>query len=272
LLRQKNNAHKNDFGHVLVVAGSPAMLGAACLTSLAAMRSGAGMVTAAIPKALNLTLQKKISHVVMTLPVAQTRGTAFSFSAAAEILKRINKFNVVAIGPGLGLDPSTKKFVLKMVRECPCPMVVDADALNALAGHTDVLLKAKGPRILTPHPGEMGRLTGLNRKEVDKDRKITARTFARQYHCVLVLKGHRTVVASPDGKIFVNTTGNSGMATAGSGDVLTGMVAAFLAQGLLSFEAAKAAVYAHGKAGDLAAKEHGKAGMIATDLIASGRP
>ena len=268
LLRQKSNAHKNDFGHVLVVAGSPTMLGAACLTSLAVMRSGAGLVTAAVPKGLNFTLQKKISSVVMTFPVAQTRGMCFSFSAAKEIFKRISKFNAVAIGPGLSLDLSTVKLVRFMVRECPLPLVVDADALNALAGHTDILLKAKGPRILTPHPGEMGRLLGLCALPIDENgRKKIALQCAHQWHSVIILKGHRTVVASPDGKVYVNTTGNSGMATAGAGDVLTGMVAAFLAQGLSPFEAAKWGVYLHGKAGDRAARKQGRAGMIASDMI-----
>ena len=249
------------------------MLGAACLTSLAAMRAGAGMVTAAVPKGLNLTLQKKISHVIMTLPVSQTRGMAFSFSAAKEILKRISKFNVVAIGPGLSLDPSTVEFVRRIVRECSLPMVVDADALNALARHTDILLKAKGPRILTPHPGEMSRLmrttvgAASGRPIKENDRKRISLAFAKKYKVVLVLKGHRSVVASPDGKIYTNTTGNAGMATAGAGDVLTGMIAAFLAQGMPPFDAAKWGVLLHGKAGDRAAKKHGKAGMIATDII-----
>ena len=267
LLRPKNNVHKNDFGHVLVVAGSPAMLGAACLTSLAAMRSGAGLVTAAVPKGLNLTLQKKISHVVMTWPVPQTRSMAFAFAAAAVILGRIGKFNVVAIGPGLSVNPSTTRFVRRMVAACPVPMVVDADALNALAGHTDILLEAKAPRVLTPHPGEMARLMGVNRGMIESDREGIARRYARQYRCVVVLKGHRTVVASPDGKVYINTTGNAGMATAGTGDVLPGMIAAFLAQGLSPFEASKSAVYLHGRAGDRVSRKHPKASMIALDLI-----
>ena len=247
------------------------MLGAACLTSLAAMRAGAGLVTAAVPRGLNLTLQEKISHVVMTWPVMQTRAMTFSSAAAAQIIGCIRKFNAVAIGPGLTLDPSTVNFVRRMVALCPLPMVVDADALNALEGHTDILLKAKASRILTPHPGEMARLTGIGRAEIEKDRKGVAGTFARRYGCVLVLKGHGTVVAGPDGRIYVNTTGNPGMATAGAGDVLTGMIAAFLAQGLSLFEAAKWGVYLHGKAGDRMAKKHGQAGMIATDLIGSGK-
>jgi hydroxyethylthiazole kinase-like uncharacterized protein yjeF len=268
LLRQKNNVHKNDFGHVLVAAGSPTMLGAACLTSLAAMRAGAGLVTAAVPKDLNLTLQRKISHVVMTFPVAQTRAMTFAFPAAEEILERIHKFSAVAIGPGLSLNPSTVKFIRKMVLECPLPMVVDADALNALAGHTDILLKSKGPRILTPHPGEMSRLTKICvGADLVSARKRAALKYAHQWNCIVVLKGHRTVVASPDGKVYVNTTGNSGMATAGCGDVLTGMIAAFLAQGLTPFEAAKWGVRLHGEAGDRVAQIRGRSSLIALDII-----
>ncbi len=272
LLRRKSNAHKNDFGHVLVVAGSPSMLGAACLTSLAAMRSGAGMVTAAVPKGLNLALQEKIAHVVMTMPVAQTRAMTFSLDAASQILKNIKKYNAVALGPGLSVEASTMCFARRMVQDCPLPMVVDADALNAVAKKPGVLLKAKGPRILTPHVGEMARLTGFDRKGIEKDRKATAKAFSCKYNCVLVLKGHRTVVASPDGKVYVNKTGNPGMATAGSGDVLTGMIAAFLAQGMTPFEAAKWGARLHGAAGDMAVQNKGTFSLIATDLLSQRKP
>ncbi len=267
LLRQRTNVHKNDFGHVLVVAGSPRMLGASCLTSLAAMRSGAGLATAAIPMGLNLALQEKLSHVVMTFPVAQTRGMTFSYAAARQVLKHISRYAAVAIGPGLTQAPSTVKFVLRLVLACPWPMVVDADALNALAGCPQVLLKAKGPRILTPHPGEMLRLTGVATSDTDKDRVRVAKGFSHKFKCVLVLKGHRTVVAGLDGAVYINTTGNQGMATAGSGDVLTGMIAAFLAQGLSPFDAAKYGVWAHGRAGDAAALRRGKTSLMATDII-----
>jgi NAD(P)H-hydrate epimerase len=245
------------------------MLGAACLTSLAAMRTGSGLVTAAIPKGLNLTLQTKLSHVVMTMPLPQTRNMTFSFQGADIILKGIHKFSSIAIGPGLSLDPSTVKFIQRLVVECPLPMVVDADALNALKNKTDLLSKAKGPRILTPHTGEMTRLYGMDRATIEANRKDTAKTFARKYNVTLVLKGHHTIVASSDGKTYTNTTGNPGMATAGSGDVLTGMIAALLAQGSDPFEAAKWGVELHGSAGDKAAKEFSKAGMIATDMIRS---
>ncbi|MBF0489398.1 MAG: NAD(P)H-hydrate dehydratase [Candidatus Omnitrophica bacterium] len=267
LSRRNPHLSKKDFGHVLVVAGSPMMLGASALCSLAAMRSGAGLVTAAVPKNLNLTLQRKISNVVMTLPLPQTAQGTFSLKAFDVIKKSFPRFNAVAIGPGLGTSSSTAGFIYQMVEHYPGPMVVDADALNAVAKNLKVLLKAKGPRILTPHVGEMARLTGISIPEIEAHRKRIALDFARQYHCVLVLKGHRTVIVSPEGKITVNTTGNVGMATAGSGDVLTGMMVAFLAQGIEPFETARFGVYLHGLAGDYAAKLKFKIGMIALDII-----
>jgi ADP-dependent NAD(P)H-hydrate dehydratase / NAD(P)H-hydrate epimerase len=267
LLRQNKSVHKNDFGHVLVVAGSPAMLGAACLTALSSMRSGAGLVTVAVPKSLNLTLQKKLSSVLMTLPVKETKAKTFSPAAFDELMKCSHKFNAVALGPGIGMDKGTQRFVLEMIRHYPLPMVVDADALNALSQDLPILLKAKAPRILTPHVGEMARLSGMTKKAIEHDRKGSAVRFAKAHRCVLVLKGAGTVVASPDGKVYVNKTGNAGMATAGSGDVLTGVIAAFLAQGILPFESAHWGAFFHGAAGDRAAQERGSASLIATDII-----
>ncbi len=269
LSRPNPKVCKNNFGHVLVVAGSPSMLGAAALTGLAAMRSGAGLVTLAVPSALNLTLQKKISPVLMTLPLPQTNNQAFALKALASLKKIWNKYDAVAIGPGMGQGKGTQKFILDFISHCPSPMVIDADALNALAKVLRPLLKNPVPKTLTPHPCEMARLTGKTIKAVESDRKGVALDFAKKYRCILVLKGHRTVVASPEGKCYVNQTGNAGMATAGSGDVLTGMIAAILGQGIETFEAAKLGVYLHGKAGDLAAKSKSKTAMIATDIIDS---
>ena len=269
LLRRHPQLNKKDFGHVLVVAGSPTMLGASALCSLSAMRSGAGLVTAAVPQSLNLALQEKISHVVMTLPLPQTRQGYFSSSAFFVVKKYFSKFNAMAIGPGLALSASTCSFVYKMVEFYPGPMVVDADALNALAKNHKALARARGPRILTPHAGEMARLIGKRAQYIEAHRKEVALNFASHHNCILVLKGHRTVIADPQGRAVVNTTGNVGMATAGSGDVLTGMIAAFLAQGITPFEAARLGVYYHGKAGDLAVKKKSKLSLIATDIIDS---
>jgi len=243
------------------------MLGAAALSSLAAMRCGAGLVTAAIPRGLNLTFQKKITPVVMTMPLAQSRTGAFSLKAFDQIKKEWDRFDAIAIGPGIGRDPATRQLARRIIRDCPKPLVIDADALFALAGHTDILLKAKGERVLTPHSGEMSRLTGSSVGKIESNRLTTARDFACRYHCVLLLKGHRTVVASARGKTYINRTGNVGMATAGSGDVLTGMITSLLGQGNRPYESACWGAFLHGKAGDRMARLKFKRGMIATDII-----
>ncbi len=271
LSRRDPHVCKNDFGHVLVVAGSPSMLGAAALTGLAVLRCGAGLVTAAIPRTLNLTLQKKISPVIMTLSLPQTREGAFAPAALLQLKKIWHRFEAVAIGPGMGQNKGTQKFIRDFVTVCPKPMVIDADALNALAnkGQRPIFKIKIGrcPPIITPHPGEMARLTGRSVKAVEADRKAIALDFARKNHCVVLLKGHRTIVASPEGKVYVNRTGNAGMATAGSGDVLTGMIAALLGQGMGPFEAAKWGALIHGCAGNLVIKTIAPASLIATDLI-----
>lgn len=267
LLRNNKNVHKNDFGHVLILAGSESFLGAAALSSLAAMRSGAGLVTLGIPQSLNSAVQKKISAVIMTLPLKETKERTLSYDSYAQIKKRISDFNVIALGPGLSRNPSTQKLILKIIREISKPLVIDADALNALAKNPAALSRKKGEVILTPHPGEMSRLTGLSKNVIQKNRLSVAHNFAVKYNCILLLKGDQTVVASSKEKIYINKTGNAGMATAGSGDVLTGMIAAFWGQGLPAFDAAKLACYIHGKAGDLAARKKSRTSLIATDII-----
>ena len=269
LSRRNLKLNKKDFGHVLVVAGSAHMLGACALCALSAMRSGAGMVTVAVARSLNLTLQKKISNVVMSLSLPENSQGAISVKAYDVLKKIFSKFDAVAIGPGLGGNSSTYSFVYKMIENYPGPMVIDADALNALAQNLKCLSKVRGPRILTPHGGEMARLTGKTAQYIEANRKKVALDFARQYQCVLVLKGQHTIVAAGGTKVIVNTTGNVGMATAGSGDVLTGMIAAFLGQGMDSFAAARWGVYYHGKAGDRAAKHRSKASLIASDIVDS---
>jgi len=275
LLRQNPDAYKNQFGHVLILAGSARMLGAPALCGLAAMRSGAGLATLGIPKSLNAALQKKISPVLMTWPLAETSQQTFSLKGWQSISPEQKKFSAIALGPGLSRNPQTKKFVQKVIGCSSIPLVIDADALNALAENRDALLKTQTLKILTPHIGEFIRLIGEERTakhfqkklQDPKYQKETALAFVKKYKCILVLKGHRTAVAGPDGSFYTNKTGNAGMATAGSGDVLTGMIAAFLAQGVSTFEAARLGVFLHGKAGDAAAKKIGKTAMIATDII-----
>jgi len=267
LLRRKSNVYKNQFGHVLILAGSRQMLGAGALSSLAAMRSGAGLVTLGIPQSLNATVQKKVSNAVMTLPLAQTRNQTLAFSAFKQIKDSYSKYNAIALGPGLSENPSTQRLILRIIETSPLPLIIDADALNALCRHLNILTKSSTVKILTPHPGEMSRLTKTKKSAIEKNRKAAADTFAKKHHCTLLLKGAQTIVASFGKKIYTNTTGNSGMATAGSGDVLTGMIAAFLAQGLTAFDAAKYGAYLHGKAGDYAAKNKTRLSMIASDII-----
>ncbi len=267
LLRLKSDVYKNQFGHVCVIAGSRRMLGAAALSSLAAMRAGAGLVTVAVPESLNTAVQKKIANVVMTLPLKETAEETLAFSAFAQIEKMFDQFDVLAIGPGLSRHLGTQRFVRNVITTSPKPLVIDADALNALAGHLDILRKTGTLKILTPHPGEMSRLLDISRDYIERNRSKVATAFARKYSCVLLLKGHRTVVAAAGKKVYVNETGNAGMATAGSGDVLTGMIAALVGQGLSGFEAARFGAWWHGKAGDLAARKKTRPAMIASDII-----
>lgn len=267
LLRQKKNVHKHTFGHVLILGGSPGMLGAGCLASLAALRTGAGLVTLGIPKSLNLTAQKKVANEVMTLPLGETQRQTLSVKAFPSIEQFCKKCQAVALGPGMTTEAGTQKLVWKIIEQLKQPLIIDADALNNLVGHLPLLTKTVTPKILTPHPGEMARLLGIKKDRVEKNRSQIAQNFARQYRCVLLLKGYQTIVASPEGKVYTNTTGNAGLATAGSGDVLTGMIASLVGQGLSAFEAARWGAYLHGKAGDLAAKTKGKVSLIASDII-----
>lgn len=267
LSRRNPRQHKNHFGHVLVLAGSARMLGAAALACQAAMRSGAGLVTLGIPQSLNLAAQKKVSPVIMTLPLAETHDQTLSFKAFNTLKKELRRYQVIALGPGLSRDPSTQKLILKIISTFDVPLVIDADALHALAPQMAILLRQNNIRILTPHAGEMSRLARTTLTDNKEQRLLIARQFAKKYSCILVLKGHRTVIAEPNGKTHINTTGNVGMATAGSGDVLTGIIAAFLAQRLEAFAAAKLACWIHGKAGDLARNEKGKVSLLATDII-----
>ncbi len=267
LLRRNQEAYKNTFGHTLIIAGSQRMLGAAALASLSAIRSGSGLVTLAIPKSLNLIAQKKISPTIMTWPLKETREQSISFLAANQIKKEISKYKAIALGPGLSQNLQTQKFILEIISSVKIPTVIDADGLNALSNKISILKKNNNIKILTPHIGEMARLTRETKSYIESNQKDIVKDFAKKYNSIVVLKGHRTIVASPCGNIYGNKTGNVALATAGTGDVLTGMIAAFLAQGLSGFDSAKYAVFLHGKAGDIAAKKKTKVSVIATDII-----
>ncbi len=263
-------AHKGEFGHVLIVAGSIGKTGAAVLAAGGALRSGAGLVTIATPEPC-LPLVAPARPEAMTEPLAATRAGGLAEGALERLLALAGERDAAVIGPGLGQDPSTRALVQAFVRACPVPLVLDADALNALAataGQPAALasLRRTAPTILTPHPGEMARLVGRTTREVQAARPETAVALARETGAVVVLKGERTLVAEPAGRAAVSATGNPGMATGGTGDVLAGVTGALLArQGALL--SATAAVVVHGRAGDIAAGQRGQEGMTAGDLV-----
>ncbi|MDP3786888.1 MAG: NAD(P)H-hydrate dehydratase [Candidatus Omnitrophota bacterium] len=266
LPKRKLDAHKGDYGHVFVIAGSVGMTGAATLTSMGALLSGSGLVTLGIPKSLNPILEVKLTE-VMTKPLPETDDQTLSEGAFSKILKFAEKANCVAIGPGLSRNFSTEKLVKELVVSLDKPMVLDADGINALEGEASILNSAKAPIVITPHPGEMARLVSLSRDAIVKVKEKVAKNFANKYNVVCVLKGRRTVVADPKGKVYVNLTGNPGMASGGVGDILTGMIASFIGQGIKPFDAARLGVFLHGLAGDLAAREKGEVSLIASDLL-----
>ncbi|MFA5311425.1 MAG: NAD(P)H-hydrate dehydratase [Candidatus Omnitrophota bacterium] len=264
MLRRRLKSNKGDFGRIFILAGSSQYSGAAILCSLAALRSGAGLVTLGVPQGINSAIIKIKPVEVMSLPLPETKEGSLGISGFNKVKTFLEKCNLAVIGPGLTQNTSTQKLLLKLLSKIHKPMVIDADGLNALAGHLNLL---SNMHVLTPHPGEMARLSGLSIGEIQGNRSEVAKKFAKKYKVTLVLKGHQTVVCDYSGNLYINKTGNPGMATAGSGDVLTGMIAAFMGQGLGAFEAAKFAVYLHGLAGDMAADEKTQISLIASDII-----
>jgi ADP-dependent NAD(P)H-hydrate dehydratase / NAD(P)H-hydrate epimerase len=270
--RRHADAHKGSVGDVLLIAGSRGKTGAAALSSETILRAGAGLVTVATARSAQSLLVTQARTEVMTEALDETPDGAISQSALDRALRLAQKRTVIAIGPGLSSsDESTRAFAREMVEKRAAPMVIDADGLNALAPWPEDLKGSdEAPIIVTPHPGEMARLTGKTNAEVVADRINVAQEFAAKHHIITVLKGSRTIIASPGGEVYVNPTGNAGMATAGSGDVLTGLVAGLLAQRPSEpLEATIAAVYLHGLAGDLAANRLGMRPLIASDIIAN---
>jgi hydroxyethylthiazole kinase-like uncharacterized protein yjeF len=266
LHQRERDAHKGIFGHLLVIAGSPGKTGAAIMAARGALRAGAGLVSVATPHSLVPIVQTQIVE-AMGVPSAESIEGTLGIGAEVELLKSAGNMNACVIGPGLSTHYETVQVVRNLVQRLTIPMVVDADGLNAIAGSLDILKKAKAPIVMTPHPGEMARLLGRSSADIQKDRVGTATGFAMKYKVTLVLKGAGTVIATPDGRVFINSTGNPGMATGGTGDVLAGMIGTLLAQGYTASQASCLGVYLHGLAGDLAAGEKGEPGMIAGDLI-----
>ncbi len=259
-------AHKGRTGRVLIVGGSVGLTGAVALAARAATRAGAGYVQAAVPASLNDALEAKLTE-QMTIPCPETGARAFALDALEPILKRAAAADVLVLGSGLSRAPEAVELARQLAARCTLPQVIDADGLNALAGTAALLEKPKGPRVLTPHLGEAARLTGVGVESLEAHRLDAAREWAMRFQSVLVLKGAPTVTGAPDGIATVNSTGNAGMATAGVGDVLSGVIAALIGQGLGAYDAARLAVYLHGAAGDLAAAELGPIGISAGDCL-----
>lgn len=263
--QRKKNTHKGTYGHLLVVAGSRGKEGAAGLAAFSGLRAGTGLVTLAGPASL-ARLEEMIPLEIMTEFLPETKGGTLTKDSAPAVLDLLKEKSALAIGPGLGTSPSTLEFLEALLPQVKVPAVIDADGLNLIAKSKSLLKKLPSGTILTPHPKEMSRLTGKSTAEIQKDRVNSVMDFCKKTKCVLILKGAHSLIGLPDGGVWVNPTGNAGMATAGSGDVLTGIIGGFLAQGLPPENAALAGVYLHGLAGDLYARDHEPATLVAGDL------
>ncbi len=257
--------HKGTYGHVMIIAGSKGKSGAAALCARGALRSGAGLVTVACPKDL-IPEVTQLAPEAMTLPLPQDQAGVVTPNALDEIASHWNRMKALAIGPGLGLTKGAARVVKEVIKEAPLPVVADADALTCLGRDHAPLIESKAMRVLTPHPGEMSRLTGGTTSQVQKDRMGTARFLAASTSAVIVLKGADTVVASSDGRTAINSTGGPHLGAGGMGDVLTGLIGGLLAQGMEPWEAAGLGVYAHGAAGDLLAGRKGPWGLRASEV------
>jgi NAD(P)H-hydrate epimerase len=271
LVPRARDANKGSYGHVLVIGGSLGKAGAAAMAGVAALRAGAGLSTVATPLSVLATVAS-FHPELMTEPLAETKDGTISLRALGSGLDSLLERKTLAIGPGISRNSETAEFVRALVnrrdKASLVNMVVDADALNAFEGAADKLNGRGRTLVITPHPGEMSRLTGLSIPEIQSDRLEVARSFARQHELIVVLKGHRTLIAASDGAVWVNPTGNPGMATGGTGDVLTGMIAGLIAQHPQhALEATALAVYLHGLAGDLAGESVGENSLVATDLL-----
>lgn len=276
LPRRARDSHKGSFGHVFVVAGSRGKSGAALMTGLAALRSGAGLVTLWLPRSLQRSVVGKFPE-LMTEFIAETQEETLDRAGAKKVLGSLSNADALVLGPGVTTHPSTKRLMWELVRNSPVPVILDADGINAFVPPAEPLRnEEEQPVIITPHPGEMARLIGKKIADVQKNRIETARSCAERHHCYVILKGFQTVIATPTGEIFINSTGNPGMATGGTGDILAGMVGRFIGgwkrksfreENLDPADYLSAAVYLHGLAGDLAAAEESMETLIATDLL-----
>jgi len=259
-------SHKGDYGHVLILAGSRGKSGASVLMARSCLRSGAGLVTVAAPASAQPMIAAGVPE-AMTEPLPETARGTIAREALPLLEELIAARDVLAAGPGLGTDPETAAVIRDLVGATRKPMILDADALNILAADPADRRFPAGPAILTPHPGEAARLLGTSAREIQSDRLSAARRIAREWRCTVLLKGYRSLTGAMDGRVRVNSTGNAGMATGGSGDVLSGIIGAWLAQGLAPFDAAALSAFVHGLAGDLAARDLGEISLTAGDIV-----
>lgn len=264
--RRKKETHKGSYGRLLCICGSVGMAGAAVLSANSAMRCGVGIVNIALPKSIYDTVASQLAEPIFTLLTENKSGT-ITFDCMVSLSESFKESTACLIGCGLGYNEDTKKVVYKIIDEYKKPLVIDADGINAVSDNIDILKTAKSEIILTPHMGEMARLIGTSVKDIQVNKFEIAKEFAKDNNVILVLKDYETIIALPNGEIFINKIGNPGMATAGSGDVLAGMISAFLAQGMSLEESAKCGVYLHALAGDKCANKLSQISMVSSDII-----
>ena len=266
LKKRKLDSHKGDYGRVGIVGGSSGMAGAPYLTTMSSLRTGSGYSYALIPSTIESIMSIKLTEAIVKA-ISDDGIGHFSMESLQDILMYIKDMDSLAVGPGMGVDGDRTYLVKEILKNSKVPIVLDADALNCVSEMPHILEEHNSPLIITPHPGELSRLLDVSIEKIQEKRVYYREYIAKRYNIVVVLKGHRTVVASPKLGIYINETGNPGMATAGSGDVLTGMIASLLAQGLKSFDAARLGVHLHGIAGDIAREKIGEYSMIAGDIV-----
>lgn len=263
---RKRNTNKGDYGKGNIIAGSTGLTGAAILACKSALRSGMGLLKLYIPESLNIIITTAVPETV-TVPLVEVRKGVIGINNFNKVIDDSNKADVLAIGPGCGLNAEVGELLKRIIFEVHKPLVIDADGLNALAKNVHWLENKKSDIIITPHPGEMSRLCGLSVEEINDHPIEVAVNFSREWGIITVLKGSRTVIATPSGEVFININGNPGMATAGSGDILTGVITSFIAQGFKPIDAAVFGVYIHGMAGDIMAESRGEHGLLAGDIV-----
>ena len=266
LPKRTRHDHKGKFGHLFIIAGSRYYTGAAKLSACAGMRSGVGLVTLGVPCSIIDTIASSLMEIIF-YPLPATDEGSFAEEGAERAIQFSQDKEAVLLGPGLSRNSSTMNFVRKVFLGIKVPLVLDADGLNAISEEPEILKERKGVTILTPHPGEMSRLVKKSTKEIQQEREQCAVNFAKQTGTVLVLKGHHTIIANPEGEYAINTTGNHGLSKGGTGDVLAGLIAGLLAQGVSAYQASQLGVWLHGRAGDLAEQSLHPRSMVAGDLL-----